>query len=210
MKLFLYRVCEWIMKLAFVNLLWLCFTLFGFIILGLFPATIAMFFIIRKWIMGETDIPILKAFWNTYKGEFIKGNFLGGLLLGLGFIILFEIFILNNSPDPVLKWSKYPLFLLIIMFCFLLLYTLPSYVHYNVNVVKVIKNAFLIMLINPFYNVVMLLGLVLIYLLINIIPPLILFFGGSISAIVIMWSCYQSFLNIERRKEKLKNVTNHP
>lgn len=100
--------------------------------------------------------------------------------------------------------------LLVITFSFILLYAIPSYVHYNVNLLHVLKNSLFIMLVSPIYNAVMLLGLVGIFLIGSILPPLFVFFGGSSIAFVIMWACYRSFLNIDRKKAKLKAVTNEP
>lgn len=207
---FLYRICDWIMRLAFVNLLWIGFTIAGLVLFGFYPATIAMFSVIRKWITGYTDIPIFSTFWKTYKSEWLKGNLLGIILTGISSLIYLEISIINHSAQPLVQWSKYPLFLFIIIFGLLVLYTFPSYVHYNVNLFNVLKNAFFILLINPFYNTVMVLGLVLIYFLARILPPLLFFFGGSASAFIVMWACYQSFLNVERKKEKLKAISNEP
>jgi len=206
---FIYRICEWIMKLAFVNLLWISFSMLGFIFLGFFPSTIAMFFIIRKWIIGQRDIPILKTFWDTYKNEWIKSNVFGVLLIGIFSLLVIDFSIVNSSSNQILflQWSKYPLLLIMILLSLWLLYAIPSYVHYNVSLPMVLKNAFLIMLINPYYNVVMLLCFVLLFLLFKFSPPIILFFGGSVSAFIIMWACFQSFLQVDRKREKLKTTS---
>ncbi len=69
-----YRICTWIMRMAYVNLLWVAFSLLGLGIFGFFPATAAMFVVIRKWLSSEQDIPVFKTFWNAFKTEFIKIN----------------------------------------------------------------------------------------------------------------------------------------
>lgn len=203
---FLFRVSEWIMRLAFVNILWISFSFLGLIILGTAPSTVAMFTVIRKWIMGQSDIPIFKTFWTTYKNEWLKSNFLGLLLFGIGIFIYIENSIINSTNSPLVQISKYPFFLLVLLFFLVLMYIFPTYVHYNVNLFQTIKNSFLIMLINPFYNIVMILALVLLYYIGLILPPLMLFFGGSAAGFVIMWACYQSFTAIDRKKEKLKST----
>lgn len=204
---FLYKISEWIMRFAFVNLLWIAFSFLGLIIVGFFPATTAMFTVVRKWIMGQIDIPIFQTFWTTYKSEWMKSNLLGGLLLGIGSFIYFEFTIINSSEHTILQLSKYPLLLSVIIFCFLLLYAFPTYVHFHVNLFQVIKNSISLMLVNPYYNIVMILALFVIYLIANILPPLLIFFGGSASAYVIMWCCYQCLINIHRKKEKYNNIS---
>lgn len=203
-NLFLYRISEWIMRFAFVNVLWIGFTCLGFIILGFFPSTMAMFSVVRKWIMGESDIPVFKTFWNTFKSEWTKSNILGGLLAGMTILILIDLFVIKqHTSELLLQWSKYPLFLLVVIFAMLLFYVFPTYVHYDIPLLQVLKNSFLIMLLNPFYNLVMIVSLVLLFFVGRLSPPLIIIFGGSGSAFIIMWSCYQSFLNIQRKKEAI-------
>jgi len=206
----LYRGTEWVMRFAWVQVLWVSFSFLGFILLGFFPSTIAMFTVIRKWVMGQDDIPILKTFWTTFKAEWKKSNLFGGILLVIGALVFIDLRLVNHSIDPFMQWSKYPLFFLVLAFSLILLYAFPSYVHYNVPLRTVLKNSLYIMLVSPFYNIIMIVGLVAVLLIGNLLPPLFVFFGGSAFAFVIMWSCYQSFLSIERKKAKLKNLTNEP
>ncbi len=70
-----YRVSEWIMRFAYVNILWGLFTLAGLVLFGFMPATVAMFTVIRKWLMGETDIPVFKTFFASFKKRFSLRQF---------------------------------------------------------------------------------------------------------------------------------------
>ena len=89
-----YRISEWIMRLAAINLLWVvCSIPFAFIVLTafvseasafysymvialiispftLFPATSAMFGVARKWVMGELDIPLFRTYFRIYKENY--------------------------------------------------------------------------------------------------------------------------------------------
>ncbi|WP_045514978.1 DUF624 domain-containing protein [Neobacillus niacini] len=49
-------ICQWITRLAYINLLWLFFMSVGLFVFGAAPSTAAMFTIMRKWIKGETDL----------------------------------------------------------------------------------------------------------------------------------------------------------
>ncbi|KPC99769.1 hypothetical protein LR69_02005 [Geobacillus sp. BCO2] len=92
----LYRACEWITRLAYINLLWLVFTVFGLVILGIAPATVALFTIVRKWLLfHDHDVPVLKTFVRTYKGEFWRANRIGLLLMAAA---IFSISIFYTSP----------------------------------------------------------------------------------------------------------------
>src|SRR5690625_1995366 len=63
----LYRICEVITKFAYVNILWFVFTLLSLIIFGFMPATVALFSVTRKWVMGDMDVPVFSTFWGTYR-----------------------------------------------------------------------------------------------------------------------------------------------
>lgn len=72
-----YRFCEWVMRLAYLNLLWIGFSLAGAVVFGLAPATAAMFAVTRQWVMGNTDIPVFQTFFQTFKKEWAKSSVLG-------------------------------------------------------------------------------------------------------------------------------------
>ena len=61
--------CEWVLKFLRQSAV-VCFTMLGIGVFGFMPATTALFSVTRKWIMGKTDIPIFKTFWQAYRGEF--------------------------------------------------------------------------------------------------------------------------------------------
>ncbi|OIJ17673.1 hypothetical protein BKP37_02845 [Anaerobacillus alkalilacustris] len=189
------------MRLAYVNILWIAFSFVGLLVSGVFPATIAMFSVVRKWLMDQPDTPIFKTFWQSYKKEFFKGNVIGWIFVAIGYVLYIQNYVIMFSNDPLIQISKYAFFLLVLLFSLVALYLFPTYVHYNVRLYQVVKNSFLIVIINPINNIIMILGLVLFYYIFLIIPQLAVFFGGSVIAYIIMWSCYQSFLNIDKKKK---------
>ena len=85
-----FTVCQVISKLAYVNLLWVFFTALGLGVFGFMPATIALFAVTRKWVMGDKDVPVFKTFWKTYRKEFFKSTLFGVVLFVIGYIIYFD------------------------------------------------------------------------------------------------------------------------
>ena len=61
------RILQWIMRLAVVNGLWILFSLFGLLVGGVFPATVAALGLSRKWILGEQEVKIWKTFKQIYR-----------------------------------------------------------------------------------------------------------------------------------------------
>ena len=65
----IYHLLEWVMKLLFLNLLWIGFTLIGFGVFGLFPSTVAMFQLIMD-LINKKDTKMVATFWNSYQSNF--------------------------------------------------------------------------------------------------------------------------------------------
>ncbi|WP_026692545.1 YesL family protein [Peribacillus kribbensis] len=197
----LFALTEWITRFAYVNLLWIGFSIIGLVLLGFFPATAAMFTVIRKWMMGERDIPVYKTFLGAYKGEFLRSNGLGFILVLASGLIMADLYFMKNNTQ-IASIFHIPLYLFMIAVILTSLYAFPVFVHYNVKSFQIIKNAFFIMLINPIHNIIMLLGLTAIYFIVKTLPGLLFFFGGSIAASIIMSSCYLAFQRVESKKKE--------
>jgi uncharacterized membrane protein YesL len=197
----LYTLTEWITRFAYVNILWIGFSLLGLVVFGISPATVAMFTIIRKWIMGESDIPVFQTFWNSYKKEFLKSN-------GVGFVLAISVYIIFIDLN-YLKLDtiiQIPLYLIIFAIIMTLFYIFPVYVHYNVTFLQLFKNAFFIMMVNPLSSIMMLIGFVALFFVMKFLPALVFFFGGSLSAGIIMSSCYLAFQKIEKKQKEAQTL----
>ncbi|WP_307321771.1 YesL family protein [Evansella vedderi] len=196
----LYRGSEWIMRIAYVNFLWLAFTLFGLIVLGVIPATVATLAVIRKWFMGETDIPILKTFLTVYKDGFIKVNILG-LLLGIAIFIVYVDFLFLNTLDGMFRIVMNIALITIVFLLFIIIvYIFPVYVHYRLKLLDYIKHALIIGILNPLPTLLMIIGLLVLYQVFVYVPGLILFFGVSLICITLMGPAYISFRKVEIKK----------
>ena len=181
-----YSISEWILRFAYVNVLWISFTLLGFVVFGFFPATLAMFTVVRKWVLKETDISVFKTFWLTYKKEFVKGNLLGLIISLFGFFMYSNIRIVEATTVPTFKLLYVPNVIIIVLFLLTLLYIFPMLVHFDVRLKEGIKNSFVLMTINPIPTFCMatLTGF-LCFIFIKI-PGVIPFFSGSLIAFLLM------------------------
>lgn len=201
----LYTLTEWITKFVYVNMLWIGFSILGLVVFGVSPATAALFTVIRKWIMGEQDIPVFGTFWKAYKGEFLRSNGLGMILALAAGLIMADLYYMKNNNSNFLELSHIPLYLFIFAVVMTALYVFPVYAHYNVKFIQTFKNAFLIMLINPIANIAMILGLVAAYFIMKALPALFFFFGASFTAGMIMATCYMAFTRIENKQREAKS-----
>jgi uncharacterized membrane protein YesL len=182
-----YGISEWVMRLAYVNILWISFSLLGLVLFGFFPATVAMFTVVRKWVRKETDVPVFKLFWTTYKAEFLKSNLLGLIIGFAGVVMYFNFTIIEATVIPAFKWLYIPYIIITVLYLFTLLYIFPVFVHFNIKIKEVVKNAFILMTVNPLvtFSKAVLTG-VLCFLFLKF-PGVIPFFSGSLIALLLIF-----------------------
>lgn len=198
-----YKLSVLITRFAYTNVIWILFNLpIVYILLSLitsdlsniqlylmtivvlapfffFPATTAMFGVVRKWVMGEGDIPIFRSFLKYYRENYVR-SLLGGLLftfLWTSWILNYLMFFQGQSIFFII------LFILITAF----LFTWTSYfiaynAHFEVAFFTALKISFILTIGNPFSTI----GVVLINGAIIFISSnytfLIPFFTGSLCA----------------------------
>lgn len=188
----MYDLCGWIAKLMYLNILWMIFTLLGLIIVGFFPATVAMFSITRKWLMKE-EVSIYKTFRKIYMEEFFKANMLGYILGVIGYIFLLEFKFFQMTADPLLRPIAYLFVLLLIIYLAVILYAFPVFVHYDMKLFSYIKYTFFMAMGRIFQSFVMIMSSVIVYFIFSYIPGLIPFIGGSVFSLLLMWISSKSF-----------------
>ncbi|MCB5237510.1 YesL family protein [Niallia circulans] len=185
----IYDVCQWITRLAYINLLWIIFSALGLFIGGLFPSTVAMVTIIRKWLQRETDISVLNTYWQTYKQEFGKANKLGAVVFAFIVFIYMDWRIISSIQGSV---NVVLLGLLIggIFLAFLtLLYLFPVYVHYELEVLQYFKVAFFLACTHPLHTLSMIIGVcTMIFLGVVFTGAGLLFLGSGLASIILYFS----------------------
>ncbi|KAB8136770.1 YesL family protein [Gracilibacillus oryzae] len=188
-----YRVSEWIARLIYVNVMWIVCTIIGLGILGLFPATSAMFAVTRRWVLGERDVPIFKLFWQYFKADFKKSNILGYIVTIVGVFIYVDFKFFQGITHPVYSLITMIFMVLLFLYFTVTLYIFPIFVHYDMKVRDYIKYAFIIAIGRPVQTLAMLLGVIVVYLLYSHFPGIIPFVGASLLSFVLMQVSYFSF-----------------
>src|SRR5690625_2603360 len=87
----LYHLCKWITHFAYLNLLWVGFTLLGGMFFGIFPSTAALFTIARKTTLGEEEFPIFRTYLKTFQKEIFRSNGLAWLVTVMGLVWYFDL-----------------------------------------------------------------------------------------------------------------------
>lgn len=190
-----FRICEIISKLAYLNILWIFFTILGVGIFGFIPATVALFAIVRKWVMRDTDVSIFTTFWKIFRQEFLKSSMLGGSLLLIGYILYIDFLYLPS--DGLFALVRFGLMVVALLYIIVLLYIFPLFVHYEWKNRLYIKYALVLGASHPHYTLLMIIGIGIVYYASVNIPGIIPFFSISLLAYIIMWTSYQVIRKIE-------------
>lgn len=185
-------------QLIYINFLWLFFTLVGLGVFGLFPATTAMFTVIRKIHLRE-DIKISRVFWQSYKSEFLKANRFAAVIVLFLLILYVDFYFVIQVGGP-LEWL-FPVFVfLLIAAAVVIAFFFPVYVHFNLKFLQYFKQAFFIGMKSPLELFAMGVILVCMYGVYNVFPGAIPLFAGSIFAYVMTALSIRAFNRIERKK----------
>lgn len=194
-----YKLLEWISRLALLNLLWISFSLLGLVIFGLFPATVAMFAVVRKWMLGKEDVSIFRTFWTAYKQEFLKSNLLGLIIFAVGTVLYIDFQFVNNASSSLISVLYIPFFILTFIFICMLFYILPIFVHYDMKIRQIIKTSFFVMIMNPLSTFYMLIGSFGICYALSFAPPICILYSGNLLALFLMKPATNAFEKISQK-----------
>jgi uncharacterized membrane protein YesL len=197
-----HRLSIWVMRLAYVNLLWILFTLAGFIVFGFGAATIALFAIIRKLITSNDEIAIFKSFKDHYKENFLRGNLLSLFYIVVGLLLYFNIRFFGQF-NVVLYEILVGFFIVIfIIHSLAICYFFPIFSHFQMKTFAYIKNSYLFPLFSPIQSILIVLGLLFCTIIFSVVPGLIPFFCVSLPAFVIFTFANRSFVILEEKQKK--------
>lgn len=196
-------IFEWTVKISGANILWVLFNLPIFYLTLLlfttenapqitmlaitiailvpfifFPATTALFGVVRKWVLKE-EASTVRYYLKYYKENF-RRSVAGGLILTLLWSLLVVDFYYVQVDHTIVRY----VFLFLLIWLFLVtLYFFAHTVHTETKLLQSIKTSFILSIVNPFFS----LGSVIIYIgilytSIKHLTFLLPFFSGTLIA----------------------------
>ncbi|SDK19301.1 YesL family protein [Sediminibacillus albus] len=192
-------ILHWITRLVVVNLLWICYSLAGLLIFGIFPATAAVFGITRKWLMGDYEVSIWKTFKKIYWQDFIPANIIGWIISILGGVLYLNFRIISGAEGELSIVVPFAFYVLLFFYAITLIWCFPLLAHYKGTCLQHLKNAFIIGFVKIHYTLTS--GLILcaiIYFSLEF-PGIIPFFTVSLTAVCWMWFALQIFAKVDHR-----------
>ncbi|WP_163536133.1 YesL family protein [Gracilibacillus sp. YIM 98692] len=191
-----HKICSWFVRFAYINLLWILFTIIGLFLFGFFPATVAMCTIIRKWLHHQEDVPIFKTFWRTFKKEWIKANGLGIVILAIGYLLYACLVLLQGMQGFIYFLLYFSSFSLVFLYLMVVCFAIPVYIQYQTSWKETLKQSFILGIAHPFHTIGLFVGIFTTYLILDFIQ-FKFFFLGSVMAFVIMYMTNHVFEKVQ-------------
>ncbi|MFB5660407.1 YesL family protein [Alteribacillus sp. HJP-4] len=181
-------------QLIVFHLLWFFLTLAGLFVLGFFPATAALFAVMREMIMEDEDEPNYKLFLKKFKSEFVMANVMGYVLVAAGIILYLDFRVLQLLENNFLQVTLASItFVVGVIYVLVLLYIFPIFSHFRLSFWMYIKYSVVLAVARPFQTIFIGAGLaVFIFLYINL-PVLMMLFGLSPAAYMVTKVASRSF-----------------
>lgn len=162
------------------------------------PSTIATFYILRKWVQGELEIPIFNTFKEVYKKEFINTNKCGIVFLAIFTFLAFDLAVLYRI-EAIYSTILYVLVMAVLFFVSMsFMYFFPTYVHFKLTNKEYVKNSFVVALSSPYQTLLILIGFGLLYYIVQSNAGLIMYFFMVIPGYWVMNVAYKRFLQLQR------------
>ncbi|WP_226669251.1 YesL family protein [Metabacillus litoralis] len=175
------RILEILTAFFFLNMLWILFCL---PILTIFPSTMTMFSIVRKWKLNEIDYEVGKLFVSEFK-ENVRQYFLLGLVwLAFGILLIVDYFFIITIQFEARNLLFGILFLGTFIYVGMSLFIFGIAVNFNLPKKTMIKNAFLYT-IGKLGTTVLTVMILVSMVIICYIVPYLLWIIGSITAFFI-------------------------
>lgn len=193
-----HSIFEWVIKLAYINILWILFTLIGLGLGGVGPATVSVFTVIRKYLRRETGFSIWKEFTQTYWRNFWRANQLMVVMIPLYIFIYMDFKFIRLLPNRFfIDKVVFPgVFMLSILVLILTCYLFAVYVHFNLSFWTNFKLAIIIAGIFPLQTIIILLGLFVFSIIVFVFPAVSLFYLMSVPALIIQASALEGFRKV--------------
>jgi uncharacterized membrane protein YesL len=190
-----YRVLEVISNFFLLNVIWLLMCL---PIITIFPATAAMFGVVRQWVQ-KNDVSVFSTFFRYFKENFKQSLFIGMIWTLLGALMIVNFTFMNQLGSALKTVLLSSFFLLAIFLLFTTTFLFSVMVQYKVSWFTIIKNSFLFSISHLLITLVSILIIAAMGALLIVFRPSLLFIF-SIGAYLIYSLCSRAFHKVEQVK----------
>jgi uncharacterized membrane protein YesL len=174
-------------RLLYLNLLWLLFTAAGLLVGGVFPSTVALFAVTKKWVIDREEITVFDAYRRIFGLHLIRANLWGYANLLLGSVLVAELVFLRSRREawaPLLVLGSGVVFCLFALF---VITALPVYTESGQHHHHLVRRVVAIVLARPFRALLTLMVSAGWASVLTFFPSLIPVLGVSCTALFQLW-----------------------
>ncbi|WP_163578964.1 YesL family protein [Gracilibacillus saliphilus] len=190
-----FRILDIFAHFVLLNALWIICSV---PIVTIFPATTALFGVVRKWHSDGTDAGSVRLFFSLFRENFTK-SFMIGILWTIAGLILFVDWSILQQVEFTGKTGVFALLVFsIILFIFMTMYVFFVLVHYELSILQTLKNA-LFLSLGYFIHTLLLLVTIAGVITITLIAPIFLIIFGSILAFTMYYIFHKLSIKVEQQ-----------
>lgn len=191
-------ISEWVYFFLIVQVLWIIGVMLGGVILGIFPATYAMFAVVRKRIQ-DGDVSVNREFWKIYKSSFLKVQIQSWIWVLIGVFIYYDVRLLFSYQQVLTTIFAVIFVSVLIVYLLVSMLLIPIYNHYELTAFNRIRLASMIAIMLPYISIGLGVSTIGIYLLVTHLPVLFVFFGISLTAYLYTMMATFAFNKVEEK-----------
>lgn len=195
------KVMSWLADMLHIQVLWIAYTIAGLVVGGFFPATFAMFAVMREMIHKSPDFSFHKKFKSEYRANFIKSNKLGYTLVIVAIALVFYFRMTINLDG---SWAVLFVFLgygAIILALLSLLYVPVVFAHFDLSISQILRHALIIMFASPVQSLANVVIVILFGVLTQELPALTPFISFAMFSYGITYFAYRAFNRLSERQK---------
>lgn len=190
----LFAIVEFVYRFIALNVIWVIGVLLGLGVFGFMPATVSLFFIVRKLIKGETDIPLFSSFFQQYKAVFLKSNLIGAIFIPIFYVLYVNFEFVSYFYSNEIQFYIYVLIIsvtVIVIMTFVNIFSVMA--NFNYSAFKYIRVAAGLVFLNPLRSGFQFIWIVAYAFIAIFYPNVIIVIGVSVLAYILMSNNYTIF-----------------
>lgn len=191
MNILISRIYHYMEKLAdlfLLNLLWILFCL---PIITIFPATVSMYGVVRKWIIKKETDGVFRTFFHQFRECFRQSFGISILWAIFGYFVYLDFQIIHSNKFFLGIFGLFAL-----LFFSVTVYLFPTMAHFQTHWKNIIQNS-LIMAVSYPLSTILLLIILLVTLCLIYMFPLFIAISGSLFACISYRICHRLFTKIK-------------
>ena len=177
-----------------LQLMWIGFTLLGLFVFGVSPATVGLFSVMRKRLQGEDSLrELTRAYWATYKTEFVNANKIGVILIIIGYFLTINYQVVSKMGGTFGLLILTLLVMITVMYAVMVMNIFQVFAHYELPFSRYFSASLLLSISFPIQMIGSMMGLYGLYRVFLFMPGLLPLFGISITILFLTWMSSQIF-----------------